>query len=275
MNWIGLCGRGLVMVARATPFAATGYIFIVVFLKLLPVFQVWLSKYLVDALPGGLQNTSEVLARIILLAAVYAGTLAIAAGLEPIQELLSAWLENRAVAEVDRWLMEAGTRLLDLYRIESPDFHTDLRFSKQAAYYSPRLFRQLQQGVGTLITLAGLLLLLARLQPLLSIVLVGTFLPHLIAEQRLNRLKAEIAIDHSKAAQEMDYYLRIATEANAAKEIRVFGLGDFFLQRFHKCAQVALKEIRTLRLKQLRLSIMFTFNRKKAPAITVRPLAVR
>jgi ATP-binding cassette, subfamily B, bacterial len=53
----------------------------------------------------------------------------------------------------------------------------------------------------------------------------------------------------------MDYCARTVTEAGAAKEVRVFGLGDFFLRRFQARCETALAEINRVRLAQVRLSM--------------------
>ncbi len=44
MNIVRLCGRGLMLVAKADPLTTAAYIIIIVFLNLLPVFQVWLTN---------------------------------------------------------------------------------------------------------------------------------------------------------------------------------------------------------------------------------------
>jgi ATP-binding cassette subfamily B protein len=247
----------LALVAGAAPFTAAAYLAIVIFLKLLPVLQVWLTKLVVDSLQVSAAGGSDILIRAIMLAALYALTLVVMAGLQPIQEVLLAWLEGRAVAEVDHRLMQAGTGLVDLYRIERAAFQDELRLSQEASYRSPRLFMVLQQGLGTLLTLSGLLLLLARLQPLLPLVLVAASVPYLVAEERLNKLKYTVMTGHSRAAREMDYCVNVTTEPTAAKEVRVFVLGDFFLERLCDRSFAALSEVSQLRLKQLRLSAMF------------------
>ena len=53
------------------------------------------------------------------------------------------------------------------------------------------------------------------------------------------------------------YCARITLEPAAAKEVRVFGLGDFFLQRFDTRFAVALTEFRRIRWAALRLLVVF------------------
>ncbi len=253
-----LWGRGLALVMKAAPRIVAVYLALAFVLSLLPVLQVWLSKLVVDGLAIAVGGASGSASAVIVLAVLYALTLVLPAGLEPIQRTLNIWLEDRAVAEVDRRLMVAGARLQDLVRIERPAFQDRLRLLQDAIYFLPRLFEFLQLGLGTALTLGGLLLLLARLHPLLPLVLAALSAPHLFSEKRLQDIKYEAMSRRSRAAREMNYCARITTEPAAAKEVRVFGLGSFFLRRFQARFETAFAEMRQVRLAHLRLSAAFT-----------------
>ena len=249
-----LLGRGLLLISRGTPRAATGHVALVILLALLPVLQVWLTKLLMDAVTGGAASVTAA----ITLAAVYAATLVVPAALEPVQRILSAWLEERAVAELDTRLVKAGTRLDDLVRIERPALQDTLRLVRQAATQDlPRLFPLLEMGGGPLLTLAGLLLLLAQLHPLLPLILLAVSIPHFLAETRVHRSQYRAMARQSRPAREMDYCAAITTEPAAAKEVRVFGLGDFFLERFRSKLAAALEEVTRARLARLKVSTLF------------------
>ena len=176
-----LWARGLALVMKAAPRIFAIYLALLFVLSLLPIAQVWLSKLVVDALAvamGGAPGATSAAigngqSAAIVLAFVYALTLVVSSGLEPIQRTLNIWLEDRAVAEVDRRLMDAGARLADLVRIERPAFQDQLRLIQDAAIFLPRLPELLQDGLGTALTLGGLLLLLARLHPGLPLVLAA------------------------------------------------------------------------------------------------------
>ena len=261
-----LWGRGLALVMRAAPRIFAIYLALLFVLSLLPIAQVWLSKLVVDALAvamGGAPGATSAAigngqSAAIALAFVYALTLVVSSGLEPIQRTLNIWLEDRAVAEVDRRLMDAGARLADLVRIERPTFQDQLRLIQDAAFSLPRLPDFLQYGLATALTLGGLLLLLARLHPGLPLVLAALNAPHLFSERRLQKIKYEAMSRRSRAAREMNYCVRITTEPAAAKEVRVFGLGSFFLRRFRARFETAFAEMRQVRLAHLRMSAAFT-----------------
>ena len=253
-----LYGRGLALPIRSAPLAGGTFLVLLAILSLLPVLQVWLTKLLLDAIAAGTTGDQGAVGGAVTLAVIYALTIVVPAGLRPVHAALSSWLQDRSVVEVDRRLMQAGARLVDLYRIERPAFHDEVAMARRGSLLAAVVLRMLQQIVGTALTLMGLLILLGRLHPLLPLALVVVSLPHLFAELRLGILQYRAMKEQSRPAREMDYCARVTTEPAAAKEVRVFGLGDFFWQRFRERFAVALAEVNRIRLAGLRFSTVFS-----------------
>ncbi|MDE2993080.1 MAG: ABC transporter ATP-binding protein [Chloroflexota bacterium] len=253
-----LYGRGLALPISSAPLAGGAYLVLLAILSLLPVLQVWLSKLLLDAIAAGTTGDQGAVGDAVTLAVIYALTLVVPAGLRPVQAALSSWLQDRSVVEVDRRLMQAGASLVDLYRIERPAFHDEVTMARRGSMLAAVVLGMLHQIVGTLLTLVGLLILLGQLHPLLPLALVVVSLPHLFAELRVGILQHQALQDQSRPAREMDYCARVTTEPAAAKEVRVFGLGDFFWQRFRERFAVALAEVNRIRLAGLRFSTVFS-----------------
>lgn len=241
-------GRGIVLIMQAAPQMTTAYFFVVIAASLLPVIQVWLVKEIVDRLAG----SGSGMASAMLPAAIYAGLLVALAGLDPVGRALVVWLRDRTVAEIDRQLMSAGSRLGDLVQIEQPAFHDRLRLFQNIDDLPMALFQFIQFGLGTALTLSGLLLLLTHLHPIIPLVLVVMSVPNLLIAGRMDRIKYDAMVRRSRAAREMDYCARITADPLAAKEVRLFGLGEFFLERFRERFAHALREVTQERLEDLR-----------------------
>ena len=247
-------GRGLALIIKPAPAAAAIYLGLIIFLALVPVLGVWLSKLLMEAVTAGASGTPDAGNGVIVLGTLYALTLIVPTGLKPIQEALSASIENRAVGEVDRRLMQVGSTLVDLYRVEHPSFRDELHLLQyRAAIRGPRLLVFLQRSL-PLLTLIGLLFLLARLHPLLPLLLTAVAVPHLIAEEHYSRRTYQAMIRQARPAREMDYCGRLATQPASAKEVRVFGLGGFLIRRFQVQFAAALDEMGRIRYAQLRVT---------------------
>ena len=241
-------GRGVALIVKPAPAAAAVYLGLIIFLALVPVVGVWLGKLLMEAVTAGASDS------VMVLGTLYALTLVLPAGLKPIQEALSAAIENRAVGEMDRRLMQVGETLVDLYRVEHPSFRDELHLLRyRAAIRGPRLLVFLQRSL-PLLTLIGLLFLLGRLHPLLPLLLTAVAVPHLIAEEHYSRRTYQAMIRQARPAREMDYCGRLATQPTSAKEVRVFGLSGFLIRRFQGQYAAALGEMGGIRYAQLRVT---------------------
>ncbi|HKO24803.1 MAG TPA: ABC transporter ATP-binding protein, partial [Chloroflexota bacterium] len=243
---------GLQLIWRAAPLAGSLLLLFLVVQSAAPVVQVWLVKVVTNALASGHGAGAMVPAF------GYALTLLVPGAIRPAQLAIEAWMEDRAVAAIDRRLMEAGSKLVDLVRLERPAFQDEVRLAQESAWRMPRILTMLQNGPGTMLTLAGLFVLLSGLNPLLPLALTAFTVPHLMAEARHVRLRDEAMRRQARPAREMDYCVRITTEPSAAKEVRVFGLGGFFLERFRVRFRVALRELNKVRLRQMKVSALYS-----------------
>ena len=254
---IVLFGRGLHLGLAPTPGVATIFVALALLTSAMPVAQVWLAKVLLDQLALAVGGAAIALSAILLTAAFYALIMVLKTALEPVQEAITARLEERALGEFDRRLMAAGGRMVDLYDIERPSFQERLAHAMFGSRIVPRLVGFLQSGLRPALTLAGLLVLLVRLHPLIPLVLLLATIPYLISERRMARNRHKAIEEQSRAAREMAYYTQVTTEPQSAKEVRVFGLGDLFLQRFEERRLRALRELDRVRLKHLRSNGFF------------------
>jgi len=184
--------------------------------------------------------------------------MALGSALGPAVQTLSRRLEVRGTAEVDRRMMQAGERLPDLVRIERPAFQDDWNELRYTQRVPGALLTVVQNGGGALLTLAGLLLVLARLHPLLPLALAALGAPYAVA-MIYGEIKAQSTMLYlSRTAREMEYYARLTTEPAPAKELRIFGLGDFVLERFRERFAAASREMAGVRSRALGLQLLVT-----------------
>ena len=254
---IVLFGRGLHLGLAPEPVVATIFVALSLLTSAMPVAQVWLSKALLDQLSWAVGGGATVVSAILITAALYALIMVLEAALEPVQEAITARIEERALGEFDRRLMAAGGRMVDLYDVERPSFQDRLAHAMSGSFIVPRLVTFLQSGLRPFLTLTGLLVLLVRLHPLIPLILVCTTIPYLISESRMARNRHTAIEKQSHAARQMAYYTEIATEPRSAKEVRAFGLGDLFLQRFEGRRLRALRQLDRARIAHLRSNGFF------------------
>ena len=119
-----------------------------------------------------------------------------------------------------------------LSRFEDPAFLDELRMATQA---TGGAMGPITSGLFDLcrnvIALAGLLGALAVLSPLMAGLAAVAALPTLAARMSLEKRRTKMLAGQSAAARRQIFYSSLLTDVEAAKEVRLFGLGDFLRRR--------------------------------------------
>ena len=244
--------RGIGLVIRPAPLAAAVFLVLGAVLTVTPVAQVLLAKFVVDSLADQAATAAFTFA------VLYILTLLVPAGVAPIQSALTSWLEARAVAEVDYSLIDNSVRLVDLDHIEQPAYQDEVQLLQENAYFPPRLFHHMQGWLGRLLSLVGMLVLLIGLHPLIPLALGVSGGLSLMARRRHNIDVWAAMRNRTRAMREMQYCTQVTTQPDAAKEVRIFGLGNFFFGRFRRRSALVLADVTRLHLVHLRKSALFS-----------------
>jgi ATP-binding cassette, subfamily B, bacterial len=255
--------RGLHLLVASAPLPAATYLALLVLFSSVPVMQVWLLKRLVDVLSAPLhlaggQDGMFDSGLLIVLAALYLLTIVIPGGLQPLYDNLEAITKERVIIQVDRRIMQASARLVDLGRVEAPSFHDEVKLIRQSSYEVPQMLGMLSLGPGTMLTLGGLLLLLGQIHPVLPLLLLLVGIPNLRAQRRIEAEKYRSLAENSRVAREMEYYTRLALEPTVAHEVRVFGLGDLLLQRYRLRRDRMIAQVQRLRLREFGQALAYS-----------------
>ncbi|WP_431933603.1 ABC transporter ATP-binding protein [Nonomuraea jabiensis] len=211
---------------RAGPVLATSQLVVTVLAGLLPSATVWATKMLVDGLATG--RPERVLAP-----AAGLVVLGLVAGVLP---QLTGYLRGETDRRLDLLLQDRlYTRVNTFHglsRFENPVFLDELRMAAQA---TGNAMGPITSGLFDLgrnvIALAGLLTALAVLSPLMAGLVALAALPVLAARMSLEKRRIKMIAGQSAAARRQIFYSSLITDVEAAKEVRLFGLGDFLKRR--------------------------------------------
>ncbi|MFB4298831.1 ABC transporter ATP-binding protein [Actinomadura sp. NTSP31] len=212
---------------RAHPGATAASVVLAVLTGLAPVATAWLMKGVLDALAAGGDHDS--------LPALAAGLAACGlcvTVLPHASTYAQAQLRRAVRALVAARLFGAVNAHGGLRRLEDPAFQDTLRLAHESSQNAPdRLI------VGTLaigqaaITLSGFAGTLLAINPLLVAVIVLAALPAVRIQLGLSRERARTMWRISPGMRREVFYGELLTRPEAAKEVRLFGLGAFFRAR--------------------------------------------
>jgi ATP-binding cassette, subfamily B, bacterial len=198
-------------------------------LGLVPVMSAWLAKLVVDNL--AIEPPAE-RQRLLLLIAGIALTVLIGqvgqGSLRYVEDQLSRRIEIAAQGE----LFAALNRHAGLTSFERPSVHNQLYLALQAGQQAPFQLISVASGlIQGAFSLAGFVTVLLAINPVLAGLASVAVVPHLIAEMRLSKRDVELSVALSPTERRKLFYARLQSEPQAAKELRIFGLGTFFHRR--------------------------------------------
>ncbi|MFE0153530.1 ABC transporter ATP-binding protein [Nonomuraea sp. NPDC059007] len=232
---------------------------------IVPLASAWATKLAIDAIVT--QNTVTTV-------------IALAAGLATIGVItsISPAIQSYATAELDRQisllaqdrLYRTLSRLPGLKRFEDPAFLDRIRLAAQSGGMTPGQTGEACLGMlGGLIMVGGFLGTLLSISPPMTLLTLACTLPALLAEVFMARQRAATMWTLGPVERREFFYSQLLTSTDAAKEVRLFGLGDFLHQRMLQERRTANAEQRTLDRRQMLIQIVL-----RAVAATVSGLGV-
>jgi ATP-binding cassette subfamily B protein len=223
--------RRLALVMRATwhasrvEFAALGGVVVVA--GALPVLLAWLTRALLDRIADHAASAALVAPGLALVACV------LVIGVHPhVGQFLQGDLSRRVRLLVQDRLFAAINREAGLDTFEHPGFQDRLFLAQRAGDEAPAeiLRGAVATGQGAL-TIGGFVVTLWAIDLRLAVLAFLSALPNLVAELKLSRLRSEVLLDLSSIQRRRFFFSTLQTDVQAAKEVRLFGLGDYFRKR--------------------------------------------
>ena len=249
------------LVWSASPILTIGLATATILAGVVPAATAYVAKLLIDAVvhaiainananlpttfpvgPWRLDSTSAV----VVLAAIQFGIFALSSFLSTLRNVTQQLLQERVTLGIQLRIMDRASRL-DLAFFEDSASYDLLRRAQQGAASRPLFMVSGVFGlIQTLIAFGSMIFLLVGLSPLLAIVALVSPVPAFIADTRYGWRGYNFARWASPIRRRMDYLTTLTTTDTYAKEVKLFGLGPYFIDRFRQLSQVYQDRQRTL-----------------------------
>lgn len=189
----------------------------------------WVTKLLVDTLATGGAGAAR---RTAVLGAMLIGLGALAG----VQRALAAFTQA-AVGRAVRWrakdrLMRQVNAIVGLGPFEDPRFLDQLRLAAQSGEQAPE--QVMGAGLSLLqsaVRVGGFLAALAAVWPPMAVLVAVAAIPTALLQLRLGRRRAGVTAGLAGLLRRQMFFQALLTEPTAAKEVRLFGAGDFLRGR--------------------------------------------
>ncbi|MGW1892414.1 ABC transporter ATP-binding protein [Streptomyces sp. NPDC002004] len=193
----------------------------------LPIASAWTVRAVLDRLAAGSGLHTLLVPTGLLAAAGIA-----AAAVSHILQYAQAQTQRAAGLRAQDSLYRSVDSLTGLSRFEDPRFLDRLRLAQQAGGLMPT--QAVNNALGVLratLTIGGFLGSLVVLSPLLATAVILSGVPVLLGELMMSRRRAAMLWDIGPAERRELFYLQLLTSTQAAKEIRLLGIGGFLRGR--------------------------------------------
>jgi ATP-binding cassette, subfamily B, bacterial len=173
---------------------------------------------------------------IVFLAVLQLAVFAISALLNTLRNISQQLLQNSVSMRIQLMVMEKAATL-DLAFYENPASYDLLRRAQNDSISRPVLMIATVFGlVQTLLTFATMIALLIVVSPLLALLALVSPIPAFIADTRYGWRGYNIARWGSRLMRRMNYLVSLVTTDSFAKEVKLFGLGGYFIERYRLIA---------------------------------------
>lgn len=244
-----LIPRFLALVNETHRGYAAGIVALRLVLAFRPAVQLYIGKLIIDAVLANVGAESPDWSLIFVYVALELAVALVGDVMQRAVNLLESLLGDLFSNRLSVQIMEhAGA--MDLERFEDPEFYDSLERARRQTVGRIGLLSLVLTMGQNLITLASLMAILVTYNVWLLVLLVVAVLPSFVGETHFAGLSYSLLFRWTPERRELDYLRYVATSDETAKEVKLFGLSDFFTRRYEALADQyydANKELATRR----------------------------
>lgn len=236
--------RALRLVWQSAPGWTAANFGLILIQGLLPLVSLYLMKLIVDGVTAGLAapGKPEALHRVLLLVVIAAAVALFAAACRSLTEIVKE-AQTQVITDHVADVIHGKSVAVDLEYYEDPKYYDTLHRAQQEATYRPAsIMNSLMQLGQSGISLLALAALLMSFRWWVVAMLLAATLPGVLLRLKYAHRMYDWQRQHTQAERRADYFHRVLTDGDHAKEIRLFGLGALFMDWFRELRRKLRKE---------------------------------
>lgn len=229
-----------------------GYTATMVVLRLIrsfvPVATLWIGKLIIDEVVA-LQSAPHDLSRLWQLVALEIAIVLVGEILSRISTLVESLLGDLFSNYSSIRLMEHAATL-DLYYFEDPEFYDRLERARRQTVGRIGLLTQLVTMAQSILTLVSLGAALFVYIPWLLLLLIVAVLPSFLGETHFASLQYSLLYRWTPERRQLDYIRFIGASDRTAKEVQMFGLAPWLVERYRTLSDRFYEENKKLSIRK-------------------------
>ncbi|MDP8239062.1 MAG: ABC transporter ATP-binding protein [Candidatus Hatepunaea meridiana] len=245
------------IVWSSSPRWSSVYLFFLTIRGVLPLLQLYVLKLVIDAVAGGINSTDisntfrEVLIYLLIAGVVQLVSVLldeVGRGINSIHvQYLSDHIHN---------IIHTKSVEIDLEYYENSRYHDTLHRAQQEATTRPqRLLNNLSDIVQNSVSVIAIAGLLFSLKWFIALVLVVAVLPGVFVRIRFSKIMYAWIRKRTETNRLAYYYSWLMTRYSHAKEIRIFGLGRYFVGKYREIRKTLRTEMSRLIVRRTKMEL--------------------
>lgn len=241
---------------NASPKTLIGTLIIRVLQSFMPVISAYVFKLIFDRLGDVLEgDTTFVFEQDILpYIVVFGAILVITQTLSVIDTYLNEEMGRQLELHMSTTIYGHLLTLKGMHYFESPTFHDTFRQASRLQWTPSQLIRDASNFVGSILTLISFFGIVLIFSPALALILIVATIPAFIAQMQFRKKRFHVSWRNSPTERKAGYLGQIISATHYAKEVRLFNLGDYIMQRYISATKDVHQVRRELNLEELRVN---------------------
>ena len=236
--------KALDMIRRCDNRAFWLRIIYVVLMNVLPLFNLYILKFLVDSVTNG---AVPVVLGVEMNAWVSLGLFSLIFLLNRVVAVLNSVnndiMQQRLIDYISE-RMQAQSARLDMAYFDNPEYHDTYHRAQQEASYRPiQILNGFMGLLGSLITIVFIVGMLASVSGWIIVVMIAAVVPSFVVRVIKARKIYAFRRGNTQNYRRTTYYTTLLGGREYAKEMRTFGLAPFFRERFVAIRKTLVKDL--------------------------------
>lgn len=225
--------QNIVLFWQVYPLATLGTVGLTIVQGLLPLASAWILKTFIDWIAQHVSGDAEQSMQFLIMLLIAQALVIFASAMFPsLNRYLQAELGRRLELRLQTNVYEKITGFKGLAPFEHPPTYDTMRLAQAGAEHSIReTLPSLMGLVENLVTLLSFLIVFVSLDASLAILGIVASIPDLVAQTLLTRRRVALVAITSADERRKGLYSSILADAVAAKEVQLFGIGGYFLNK--------------------------------------------
>lgn len=178
--------------------------------------------------------------------------------LMPATEAIRGTLSDLLIAEIDKEVMKKASQLTGMAYFDESHFYNQLRFIQENTTLPESTLWLMSSTLSNGMTLTSLLILTTTISPFIPLAMLLVALPHLWVEYHHHKHAYDVTWEQMPESRQLAYYHRLLVDTKSAKEIKLFNVGTYFINRYREVFDTVFKRVRSVKISHTKSTVFFS-----------------